>query len=252
MDMDVEQLEAVVELVREVLGDDVVGAYLFGSMASGGLRPHSDIDVLAVTRRPSTEDEKRRLIGSLLKISKRPRPIEFTIVVDHEVKPWRYPPKMDLQYGDWWRDEFERGETEPWGSPVNPDLASLIRMTLAADRPLIGPPPSDVFDPIPRKDYVAALVDGIDGLMADLDGDETNVLLTLARIWSGIETDDLRSKDAAAHHVGARLPDEHRTMLTRARDVYLGRQENDWSGLAAEARSCAAYMTDRIHAAARR
>ena len=48
------QLGRVVDLLREVLGPDVVGAYLFGSAVIGGLQRESDLDVLAVSARRTT------------------------------------------------------------------------------------------------------------------------------------------------------------------------------------------------------
>ena len=56
------QIEAIAELLRRVLGSDVVGAYLHGSTATGVLRPHSDTDVLALSVRPTTRTEKRSMI----------------------------------------------------------------------------------------------------------------------------------------------------------------------------------------------
>jgi streptomycin 3"-adenylyltransferase len=56
---------------------------------------------------------KQRLVSRLLKISRKPRRLELTIVVQSDIRPWRYPPRMDFQYGDWWREEFERGELDP-------------------------------------------------------------------------------------------------------------------------------------------
>ena len=47
-DADQQQLARVVALVRDVLGPNAVGAYLFGSAVLGGLKPRSDLDVLAV------------------------------------------------------------------------------------------------------------------------------------------------------------------------------------------------------------
>jgi streptomycin 3"-adenylyltransferase len=91
------QIELLVEGVREVLGDDLVGAYLHGSAVLGGFRPDSDVDIIIVSERRTTADEKRRLIDLLLSISGaraslRPgRPIELDIVVESEVRPWRYP-----------------------------------------------------------------------------------------------------------------------------------------------------------------
>jgi predicted nucleotidyltransferase len=109
------QIDQIIEVTQTTLGPEAEAAYLSGSAVDGGLRPDSDIDVLVVSRRPATPAEKRQIIDLLLPISGRhaalgpARSIELTIVVGSEVRPWRYPPLLDLQYGDWLRPEFERG-----------------------------------------------------------------------------------------------------------------------------------------------
>jgi streptomycin 3"-adenylyltransferase len=128
----VEQAARVVSAAEDALGPEVLGAYLFGSAVLGGLRPRSDVDVLAVTRRASTADEKRQLVAALLDVSGTPRPVELTLVAQPDVRPWRYPPRRDFQFGEWWRTEFEAGDLEPWAEPTDPDLASLITMVLSA------------------------------------------------------------------------------------------------------------------------
>ena len=69
----VDQAERVVLVVRDVLADNVIGIYLYGSSVLGGLHPTSDLDILVVTREPMTADKKRGLIGRLLPISGRGR-----------------------------------------------------------------------------------------------------------------------------------------------------------------------------------
>ncbi len=232
-----DQAERVVSVVRDTLGEAVIAAYLSGSVATGDLHRTSDIDVLAVTSRPTMPDHKRSLIGRLLPISGRGDPtgrsrsVDLAIVVQADVRPWRYPPPIDFQYGDWWRREFERGDLTPWESP-NPDLAILLEMALIADRPLFGPPPAEVLDPIPRADVRRAMLDGIPALLADLDGDERNVVLTFARIWTTLATGVIRSKDGAADWTLPLLPAEHRAVLEHARAIYLGDAPEDWSHLA--------------------
>jgi predicted nucleotidyltransferase len=240
------QLDDLVALVRAVLGDNLLGAYLFGSAALGGLRPRSDLDVLAVAKRPTSRAEKRRLVERLLALSGSPRPLELTIVAQAEVRPWRYPPRRDFQYGDWWRGAFERGDLEPWPAPEDPDLASLVTMALLADRPLFGPPPADVLDPVPRHDYVAAMLACVEGVVLELDSDTRNVLLTLARVWSSLGAGGVRSKDAAADWALERLPPEHRAVLSRARAVYLGGEEERWDDLAAQVRPHAEHVVGEI------
>ena len=139
------QLERVVTLVREVIGEAVLAVALYGSAVAAGLRPSSDLDVLAVAARPTTNAQKRRLIAGLLPISGSravggpARSIELTIVVQSAIRPWRYPPEVDFQYGDWLRAEFEQGDLAPWKAP-NPDLAILLTAALQASRPLHGRP----------------------------------------------------------------------------------------------------------------
>jgi predicted nucleotidyltransferase len=247
------QTELVVAAVREVLGEGAIGAYLHGSSVVGGLRPGSDIDIVVVTRRPTTPLEKRALITRLLPISGRgdptgrSRPVEVTIVVQSDVRPWQYPPRLDLQYGDWWREEFERGELTPWQSP-NPDLALVLEMVLQANHPLFGPPPADALDPVPPADFRRALIDVIPALLDDIDGDEANVVLTFARIWTTLATGVIRSKDAAADWALPRLPGGHQAVIEHARAIYLGNDAEDWTDLRARVRPCVDHVLGEIRA----
>jgi|SRR3989304_2916709 len=209
---DQQQVDRALALVRDVLDSDTVAAYLFGSAVFGGLRPESDLDMLVVSKRSTTRAEKQRLVQGLLAASGRRtqqgvwRRVELTIVVQRDVKPWRHPPRFDFQYGDWLRSEFESGDFEPWPT-VNPDLAVLITMVVLANSPLLGPPPAEIFDPVPNDDLLRAMVGDIERLRRDIDSDTRNVLLTLARIWSTVATGAIRSKDAAADWVLERLPE---------------------------------------------
>lgn len=244
------QADDLVRLVREVLGDDVVGAYLHGSAVLGGLRPSSDVDVLVVVRRSAAADRRAALVEGLLDISGRrarrgpARPVELTLVVQSDVRPWRYPPRSDFLYGEWLRDQYERGEV-PAPEP-SPDLAVLVTMVLRGDAPLYGPPPAEVLDPVPREDVLRAAVAGVPALMTDLESDTRNVLLTLARIWTTLATGVIRSKDGAADWALGQLPSGHRTVLARARAGYLGSQEESWGDLLPDVRAHADHVVGEI------
>ncbi|MFI7430074.1 aminoglycoside adenylyltransferase family protein [Micromonospora sp. NPDC049836] len=227
-----DQLREIVGLVGRVLGPEVVGSYLDGSAVLGGLRPASDLDVLVVTRRSMNDQERRQLLDGLFPLSgsrNQARPVELTVVVQSEVRPWRFPPTCDFHYGEWLRQDFEVGGPPP---PVPmPDLALLVAMVLAGDHPLTGAPPAQVLDPVPHADLVRATVAGVPGLLQDLDDDTRNVLLTFARVWTTLATGQIRSKDAAADWALARLPAEHRPVLQHAKELYLNRRyaEESWS-----------------------
>jgi streptomycin 3"-adenylyltransferase len=249
------QLDRVVRLVEEVLGPDVAGAYLFGSATLGGLRPRSDLDVLVVSTRRTTRDEKRRLVDRLLEISGRPpvggrwRRIELTIAVQAEIRPWRYPPKIDFLYGDWLREQFGRGELDPQPTSTKPDLASLVTMARMADVPLLGPPAADVLEPVPHEDLVHAVTGDIDTLLDNLETDTSNVVLTLIRIWMTVATGRLGSKDAAADWGLPRLPREHRPVLALARSVYVGEEDDRWEDIWPRVLPLAEYVVGEVRLA---
>ncbi|HWC14853.1 MAG TPA: aminoglycoside adenylyltransferase family protein [Actinomycetota bacterium] len=240
-----EQVQQVLDIVNSVVGEQVRGAYLFGSAVVGGLKPRSDLDLMVVCARRITEDERGALIRKLLDVSAKPRYVEVTIVVEGEIKPWRYPPRMDFQYGDWWRPEFESGDLQPW-EEMNPDLATLVKMVLIADNPLQGPPPAEIFDPVPQQDLVAATFAGIEPLLQDLEGDARNVVLTLARMWSSLTTGQITSKDAAASWALARLPERHQEVVAEARAVYLGDEQHESEDFVARARQFADHVLAQI------
>ena len=75
------------------------------------------------------------------------------------------------------------------------------------------------------------MLEGIGPLLADLDDDTRNVVLTLARIWTTLGTGEFRSKHAAADWALERLPEEHRAVLARARAIYLDDEPERWDDL---------------------
>ena len=227
-----DQLQRIVSLLDAAIGPKALGSYLHGSSVHGGLKPASDVDILVVTRQSLADAERRALVDGLLPISGPrvgARSVELTVVVQSEIRPWRYPPTRDFLYGDWLREEIE-ADGPPRPAPT-PDLAIVITLTIAGNRPLTGPPPADLLDPVPPADVARASAAGIPGLLDDLPGDTRNVVLTLARIWTTLATGEIRSKDAAADWALAHLPPEHRPVLEYAKQLYLTRRytEETWT-----------------------
>ncbi len=251
------QTERLIKLLRDALGSQLLGAYLYGSAVAGGLRPASDLDLFVLTGRRTSPAERRRLIAGLRPLSARDarpaawRPVELTVAALPDIVPWRYPPRMDFGSGEWLRGRFDAGDAKPWRSP-NPDLAVLIAQVRLTGRPLIGPPANDVLPEIPPTDLRRAMTDEIESLVGDLETDTANVLLTLARIWHTLETGAFASKDAAADWALARLAHDDRAPLEQARGVYLGLvpgswlEQDVWQGRLPAVRSTASRLVEHI------
>lgn len=240
----------VAAIVLEVLGDAVLGICEHGSAVLGGLRWDSDVDVLAIVDRPTTPAERRAIVERLLAISgpraaRGPaRPVELTVVVQGDVRPWQYPPRLQLLYGEWLRGAFEAGHA-PEPGPA-PDLGPVLTLARRAGRALYGPPPADLLDPVPQDDLRRAIVAGVPGLIEDLETDTRNVLLTLARIWLTLATGDIATKDAAAAWAVERLDGPDAAVLRQARAIYLGETPEAWGDLRPSVRRCALRLVAEI------
>lgn len=223
------QAQAVVE---GVLGDAIIGIYLFGSAVAGGLRRDSDVDVLVLMAKPPTFEQRKALVAKLIGVSgamgnaQAVRPLELTVITLSDVVPWQFPPRAEFVYGEWLREELEAGSVpEP---ARDPDLAIVLKKVIDSSWPLYGSPADTVLEPVPTTDIRRAIRDSLPGLLAETAGDERNVVLTLARMWLTAATGDIALKDGAAEWAEQQVPPDHRALLKYAREGYLGLIEDQW------------------------
>lgn len=225
-------------LIKEVLENQLVGVYLYGSAVMGGLRPNSDVDILVLTNGSLSESTRSELSTRLILVSGRPgessgiRPLEVTVVNQKDIVPWHFPPRFEFMYGEWLREQFEKGEIP--GATDDPDLALLLAQAEVNSIMLSGPEVEEVLEPIPWEDIQRAMKDSLPGLIASLKGDERNVILTLARMWLTASTGDFSSKDQAAEWAIPQLPEEQAALLDLARKAYLGEVKDKWEGMETE------------------
>lgn len=247
-----QQLKDSLELLKTILGPDLLGVYLYGSSLVGGLQKYSDIDLFVVTNRATTSEEKAKLIANLLQISgiymkSSKLPIEMTLVEKRMINPWQYPPHFDFQYGDWLRQSFEKGIIEPWKNYEMPDLAIIVTQVLLKSKTLLGLNPEQLLVEVPYHDFMKAMLHDVNRLAADLEHDTRNVLLTFARIWSTLETNTIRSKPAAAKWAMNHLPERHQPVIKRAKSICMGIENEYWDDLKMLIKPCANFMMDRIN-----
>ncbi|MDM2738020.1 aminoglycoside adenylyltransferase family protein [Citrobacter sp. Ct235] len=229
------QLEKAKAIIARILEDSLLAIHLYGSAVEGGLKPYSDIDLLVTTRVPLTTAQREALMQELLLVSAGPgssalwRALEVTVVVHGEVVPWRFPPRREMQFGEWLREDIHAGKYEP--AQQDSDLAILITQARSASIALSGERADLLFEPVPENDIRETFRQT---LMLwqnsrDLQGDERNIILTLARIWYSVATGGFTAKDSAADWLLPYLPDEHASLLATARLDYLGQVSVDWA-----------------------
>ena len=248
-----QQLKNCLELLKTILGSDLLGGYLYGSSLVGGLQKYSDIDLFVVMTRTTTSAEKTRLVANLLQISglymkSSKRPIEMTLVKKAMINPWQYPPRFDFQYGEWLRESFEKGIIEPWQTDEMPDLALIATQVLLKSQTLWGEKPEQLLAHVPYHDFMKAMLHDLNRLATDLKQDTRNVLLTYARIWSTLATNAIRSKPAAADWAMNHLPKKYQPVMKRAKSICIGIENERWDDIETLIHPCADFMVDKINA----
>ena len=216
----------------------VVGAFLYGSGATTGLRPDSDVDLLIVTSQTLDPTERRELVEVLLSTSgwqghremfpdaADRRPLEVTFLTLSDLATIAMRPRRDFQYGEWLRVFLTTGMLpEP---TRDPDVVILVATALQSSLVLRGAPLSSLTLPIPQSVLRKAIIESVPGLLDETIGDERNVLLTLARMLVTAHTGAIVSKDEAAESVAATRTDAEKALLHLARDGYLGLATDDW------------------------
>lgn len=246
------QITAVAGLLRQVLGDGLVGLWLHGSAVAGGLRGQSDLDLLAVVRDGLDTGQRRKLVQGLMRLSARhpaaaggPRCLEVTVFQQADLAA-PCPARGAFVYGEWLRDRFEGGGA---AAPVtDPDLTLVLAQARAVALPLLGPPAAEILPVIQRACIRRAMGALLPGLVAGLEGDVRNVLLTLARMWYTAETGGFAPKDIAASWAVARLGAGDAAVLDYARRGYAGAVRDGWHGRMDAGHRLAAALRERIAA----
>jgi hypothetical protein len=194
--------------IETVLGDDLVGLYLFGSLVSGDFTPAtSDIDLLAAARRLMTEGDIDRL-----------RAMHRAIVDRHPAWDDRIEVAYQSLHGlrTWPTERSPMGIISP-GEPIHLIEAGAdwrINWFFVLDHgvTLVGPPPETIIPPIPREVYVEAARElGLSWrerihTVTDQRG-ESYAILTTCRALYTHHTGEHVSKQKAAAWVADRHPE---------------------------------------------
>lgn len=245
------QIRAATRILHRMFTNSLLAVYLHGSAVSGGLRPHSDIDLLVVIDRPMTDAERSDLLTALLGISSRypatpgaERCLEVIVFARSKLSEYAFPAEAEFVYGEWLRDAYEAGATPM--QAIDPENTLILAQARQQSHPLLGPKASDLLPQIPLTQVHHAMRDALPPLLGGLHGDERNVLLTLARMWRTAEMGDFVGKDEAAAWVVPQLPNREAETVELARRAYLGEIADDWEGRQDSARQAAEYLHERV------
>jgi len=101
---------------------------------------------------------------------------------------------------------------------------------------------------VPFAEIRRAIEFSLPALLDWLEGDERNVLLTLARMWRTLSIGEFVAKDMAADWAMRQLPAAQALLLAEARAAYLGLKEDVWGAPPGETAALAGQLAERVRA----
>jgi hypothetical protein len=230
-------LAELLEGIRSVLGNHLIGLYLDGSLTGGDFDPASDIDFLAVTEDELNDAEfsaLRSMHGRLA--ASHPRwgaELEGSYIPRAAVRRW--DPARSTH------PNLERGKTERL-KRIRHDADWIVHYHVVRERgiPLLGPDPKTLIDPVTpddlRKAMRATLETWWKNFLVDpaplaRRGYQSYAVLTMCRICCTLSTGLVASKSDAAGWAGTNLDPRWAPLIDRARD---GRLDPDPESAAEE------------------
>lgn len=221
-------LQHILSHYQKILGRHLTGFYVHGSIAFGCFNwEQSDIDFIVTVDRAPTLSEKADLIQYLLDCSEQcpPKGVEMSVVLEKYCQHFVYPTPFELHYSITHRDRCQADLTAYCRTMhgTDPDLAAHFTVIRKAGIALYGTPISEMFGPVPRKDYLDSILRDVRDAEAEIDTAPVYLILNLCRVLAYLREGEILSKEQGGQWGLDHLPNEYVPVIHSALDAYSGK-----------------------------
>lgn len=192
-------LQEFVQMSRQILGENLTGIYLHGSLAMGCFNPaKSDLDLLLVVEKSLPEETKIRFMEQVVRLngSAPAKGIEMSVVLRKDCKPFVYPTPYDLHFSV---AHLARFTQDPHGyverfQGTDKDLAAHAAIIHRFGIPLFGPPVSHTFGTVSKSVYADSIWYDVSGAEEEILENPVYMTLNLCRALGYLAEDLVLSK----------------------------------------------------------
>jgi hypothetical protein len=212
---------------EHILGQNLLGIYLDGSLALGGFQPaRSDINVIAVVTEKIDSSLKRKLVELLLRISNMPRPLAVYVLAAKDLFPFQPPLPFELHYNEQSREAMlqeMRDDNSP-SDATHTDFALTISLAILqrAGIVLSGKPIEETLPVIPEAAFREALVQSFEKARARLPQDPISFIFNACRTIAYLQDGVILSKEAGAEWGLLHLPERFHGLIQQPLTLYRG------------------------------
>jgi hypothetical protein len=233
--------EALVSRLNSILADQLVGVYAIGSFALGDFRPgRSDLDVIAISRRPVSLDHKKAVVEALRweTLACPARGLELVIYSEAVARTPTDQAAFELNLNTGpalgLRVDLQPGAIERHWFPIDRDIAACSGVAL------LGPPAASLFARIPRRLLAPVVCESLEWHLRPRGSRDHDAVLNACRALRYVRENAWCSKGAAGEWALGKVADSglvSAALAARDRGADLGRDrvERFVRGVLAEA-----------------
>lgn len=218
-------LHVIAEQYSEVLGENLVGIYVHGSIAFGCFTwGKSDVDFIVVVEDSISQQVKLRLLDVLesLRSDAPEKGFEMSVVRRKYCGDFVYPTPFELHFSNGWLEQYLKNPLSLCGDEckVDADLAAHFTVINHVGIALCGRPIGEVFSEVPKEDYLHSIRLDVENAEEDVHENPVYVILNLCRVFAYVRDGVVLSKEQGGHWGLKNLPVCYHGLLTAVLNNY--------------------------------
>ena len=218
-------INEIVAVSREIIGEQLTGIYLHGSLAMGCFNPDkSDIDFIIVIGDNISDEQKMRFMERIVVLNGQApaKGLEMSIVLRKYCDPFIYPTPFELHFSpahlQWFCDRPQDYIQNMKGE--DKDLAAHFTIIRQYGIVLYGEKIESVFVEVPRQNYVDSIWEDVRNAREEILKQPMYITLNLCRVLAFRKDGLYLSNTEGAKWAIERLPAEYTAVISSALICY--------------------------------
>ena len=213
------------ERLATLMRENLVGIYAHGSLAFDCFQWNSsDIDFIAVVRRPMTVKEKVDFVRTMEELSDEapPKGFECSVMLESVCREMPYPAPYEVHFSNMWRQEIRQDAEGYCSRPqgTDPDLTTHVLAMRHSCIPVLGPGVLKVFGPVKKEDCLHAMRLDTQQMETQMEKNPIYTVLTLCRAVAYKQQNLVLSKVEGGAWAMQHMPTRYQAVVQAALNAY--------------------------------
>lgn len=218
-------IDQFVIMTKEIIGEQLTGIYLHGSLAMGCFKPvKSDIDLIVIIENDISDVQKMEFMKRVVNLNQQApeKGLEISVVKRKYCDSFVYPTPFALHFSpmhlQWFYDDPQDYVANMKGE--DKDLAAHFTMINRYGIVLYGEEIAKVFAAVPRENYIDSICADIEDAETDIMEQPVYITLNLCRVLAFLQDGLYLSKEEGGKWGLAHLPIPCHAFISDALECY--------------------------------